>query len=51
MQGAHDHIRTNFTLTELHPLFERILTYSQELKEETKFKCTALFGNEVYLGL
>jgi len=51
VQGAHDPIGANFTLTELHPIFERILTYSQERKEETRFKCTALFGNQVYLGL
>jgi hypothetical protein len=32
-----------FTMTELHPLLERILTYSQELERETRFKYTALF--------
>jgi len=32
--GAHEPIRTNFTLTELNPLFERILTYSQGLKKK-----------------
>jgi hypothetical protein len=34
-----------FTMTELQPLLERILTYSQELERETGFKYTALFDS------
>jgi hypothetical protein len=32
-------------MTELQPLLERILNYSQELEGETRFKYTALFDS------
>jgi len=46
MQGAQEPIRTNFTLTELHPLFKRILTYSQNLKKKEDLNTQRYLGTK-----